>query len=60
MAGSPARRGLKTARLNQVQTGQAGWDAAQQSVSTDFHLHQPGRFERPAVVATEKLVPSGP
>jgi hypothetical protein len=50
---------VETTRLNQVETGRGRLNARQaaiQSVSTDFTLHQPGRFERPAAVGEQMLV----
>ena len=47
---------VETTRLNQVEAGRDRLEwryTAEQSVLTDFHLYQPGRFQRPAAFATQ-------
>ena len=53
---------VETTRLNQVEAGRDRLElrqAAEQSVWTDFHLYQPGRFQRPAAVGDQMLVALG-
>ena len=53
---------VETTRLNQVEAGRDRLElrqTAEQSVLTDFHLDQPGRFQRPAAVGEQMLVTLG-
>jgi hypothetical protein len=57
-----AARAGETTRLNPVEAGRdrLEWrQTAEQSVETDFHLHQPGRFQRPAAVGDPMLMALG-
>ena len=57
-----AARAGETTRLNRMEAGRdrlEGRQTAEQSVLTDFHLNQPGRFQRPTAVGEQMLVTLG-